>query len=747
MSYKAIAFSLLIVISVSLHAQNSIEFKVLDENSRLPVTEVSYQYGKTQGISNNQGIFHISIQSGQSLLLSHAAYEAVEIYPDSLLDNNLSLTIFLKPKNIQLYPVSIIAVHQNASQKLGLNQQDHLHHDGGAILAQQTGINGIQKSGSYGFDPVIRGFKYEQLNIVMNGLQSAIAACPNRMDPPSSQMAPNMSERIEIYKGPYALRFGTGLGATVNFVGSVAQYSSQTDVYGRLSGAWESNGSIYRSEALLGLKGKSYNWGLYGAWSEGDDYEDGDNQKVNSEFQRSSIGSHLNLKLSAKHQFGISLHHNEANDTEFPALPMDLRNDDTWMTKASHLYLANSKHLQKIETSMSGTWVDHEMDNLSKLLEPRKVNATTKATTTNYAIRSEASWLFNQNRMYTGIDFKREAADGTRYREFLMGPKTGQTVKDNVWQDSYITKTGLFGEYHINKTKWIMILAARLDFNHAEAKDISQQAQEVNGSSTHDQINPSVSFGINRSLSPSTNMGIWLGRAQRSGSLTERFINSFPVGKDSYEMIGNPQLHPEINNQMDLRLQVKKKIYQLNFDVFAAYINNYISSQINPDLSPAMPTSPGVRQFSNLDKALQYGFEATWQQKLSSYLNHECSMAFTYGKDLDDDKPLPEIAPMDIRYKLHLNLFNQRFKTTLDLRQVMEQNRVSSSFGETRTDHFFLANIFMHLKVNTSLSCRMGLYNVFDETYHEHLSRLVKTSGQPINAPGRNLSLSVHYQF
>jgi iron complex outermembrane receptor protein len=57
---------------------------------------------------------------------------------------------------------------------------------------------------------------------------------------------------------------------------------------------------------------------------------------------------------------------------------------------------------------------------------------------------------------------------------------------------------------------------------------------------------------MQRYLGESISTALWLGRAQRSGSLTERFINYFPVGQDPYEMLGNPQLLPEVNNQADL---------------------------------------------------------------------------------------------------------------------------------------------------------------------------------------------------
>ena len=90
-------------------------------------------------------------------------------------------------QSYHLQPVTVISLKQTdeKDQRIMVSDQERLHHDAGAILNQNPVVNGIRKSGAFAFDPVMRGFKYEQLNIVIDGLQFAIAACPNRMDPPN----------------------------------------------------------------------------------------------------------------------------------------------------------------------------------------------------------------------------------------------------------------------------------------------------------------------------------------------------------------------------------------------------------------------------------------------------------------------------------------------------------------------------------------------------------------------------------
>jgi len=147
-------------------------------------------------------------------------------------------------------------------------------------------------------------------------------------------------------------------------------------------------------------------------------------------------------------------------------------------------------------------------------------------------------------------------------------------------------------------------------------------------------------------------MGLWLGRAQRSDSLTERYINFFPVGINPYERVGNPVLDPEINNQLDLGIEWNKADQQIKVDLFAAYLQDFISSFIDPELSPRMPMSPGGRRFTNIEKAFKTGVELSYRQSLGMGLQQQFGLAYTYAQDLERDQALPEIAPLDIRYLL-----------------------------------------------------------------------------------------------
>lgn len=752
MSIKNILLIAFCMLSSRLIAQpGQQEIRLLDMESTMPIVQAAFEYGKQNGHSDENGVIRFTYTEGTTMNLSHVSYGSWSLNDGELQQAAQKRVFYRKPITINLYPVTVIALKSQGSQpegELKIEYQDRLEHDASDILNQEPAFNTIRKGGNYGFDPVFRGFKYDQLNVVLDGAQSATAACPNRMDPPTSQMAPNMMDRIEILKGPHALRFGTGFGATINFVPAKLRFSSEPDLYGRFSSGYESNGYLIRGESQLGFSGENYDAGFFASWSQGDDYTAGNNETVQADFTRGSFGTNLGFKLATNQQLRLSATYNRARDADFPALGMDLRDDDTWMFNARHDIQVSGDHLQSWNTTVFGSFVDHLMNNLLKPLNPRMLNTKTPATTYNYGGRTEGVWQFGNNKMYAGADLRIEGAEGTRVREFLMGPMAGKTFEDNVWQNGRISKTGLFAEYQIKGQSFDYVLSGRMELNTADINDPTAEFRKVYPETQVRQFNPSFSFGVLKDLGSKVQTGLWLARAQRSGGLTERFINYLPVGQDPYEMLGNPELNPEINYQADLTLQWNiREGSAINVDLYAAYLQDFISSFIDTSLSPKLSGSPGVRQFANIDEAFKTGFEVSWTQQLGAGLAHRLGIAYTYGQDLQRDEPLPEIAPLDIRYSLNGRYLKNKLRPELVFRYVTDQSRISGNFGETVTPSFALLDVKLGYQISSKLSVSMGVNNLLDENYYEHLNRSVSGTINPISAPGRNVFTNLNFTF
>jgi iron complex outermembrane recepter protein len=748
----------------------SIEFVIRDAATTQPIAHVLYRYGSQQGSTPVDGRIILRLQEDTRLELSHLSYGFKTLSNAELRQTAADGAFYWRERTTQMQPVTVVSVRPGEQSRtvLDLETGDKLSHDAGSFLQNLAAFSGVRKSGGYGFDPVLRGFKYDQLNIVIDGSISASAACPNRMDPPTSQIAMNMVERVEVLKGPYALRYGNSFGGTINFISAEPDFTGRPTPYGRLSGSTESNKAVYRYEAVTGLRTSRSDVSLFGSWSQADSYTDGQGQRISSGFERGSYGLKAAVQPAKGHRANLSLQRNVASNTEFASLPMDLITDETWLGNLTWQYTpsphtqSSSVHnhgglLHHLEANVWFSYVDHFMSNELRDLNPRMVNAGTLAETLNFGARSEAQLnLLRGGTTYLGIDFRSEQAEGIREREMLMGPMAGRTLFDNAWQKSRIQTAGLFSEVQQSAGDYRYVVSARLDLNHAEALNPDGRFLAVNEDLTVTQLNPSVSAGVIRSWNGALETGIWAGRSVRSAGITERYINFFPVGLDPYEMLGNPMLRQEVNHQIDIITSWNSPSMRAEVNVYQAHINNYISSRIDPDLAPRMATAPGVRRYLNVDRAWIAGVEVSINQLLGNYLNHAAQLAWTYGENLDTDEALPEIAPLDLRYRMGATLWEGRVRPEVSFRYVRAQDRVAASFGELPSETFTRVDASVAVQPIAgaatggswrNVSMVIGVQNLFDVAYYEHLSRNIAGVGRPIYEPGRNIYLTLAYRF
>jgi iron complex outermembrane receptor protein len=129
-----------------------------------------------------------------------------------------------------------------------------------------------------------------------------------------------------------------------------------------------------------------------GSWSQGDDYKAGNGTLVQSDFLRASFGSDLAIKLTENQFVRFTVNRNIGRNTDFPALPMDLIKDDTWLFSAEHSLILPQQKLNSWKTLVYATHVDHLMDNSLKQLNPRTMNAKSPTQTLNYGGRTETTW-------------------------------------------------------------------------------------------------------------------------------------------------------------------------------------------------------------------------------------------------------------------------------------------------------------------------------------------------------------------
>lgn len=621
------------------------------------------------------------------------------------------------------------------SKKINVTYSHLLNHDAGSFLKTIPEISGIKKAGNFATDPVLRGFKYEQLNVVIDGAANAINACPSRMDPAISQVNMNMIQDAEIYKGPYNFRYGTALGGTINFTTIQPKFTEKIQLKNRFSTGFESNGKIFRNELLSELSSKKMVWIFFGSYQKGNRYKDGNQNEVPSAFLRYNVGTKGTIKWNDTNFTTLQVNTNQGRDVEFAALKMDLIYDKTWMFQLKHLTMFNHSILKQIEFNSYLSTVHHSMGTPDKSMISNVKSST-------FGGRMESKFNWKKNYLFSGLDFKHEEAKNVSAKmSSMMMNKNGSS-----WQDSEINQIGWFTEFTHQFHQAKFIASYRLDFNQANANEMSPLFETLYGKMKSNYINNSISFGYKQHLNSKNDVSIWIGRGQRSPSLTERYINRFVVGTDAYEVVGNPLLKAEINNQADLIYTYKNDKLFIQSNLFYSYLENYISGVIRDDIKPNSMHSPGVRQMQNIKKAYKTGIESRVNWQFLERFNTDIAFAYTYAENLVDKIPLPEIAPFNLKWKVEADF--SPFNFGISYHYSSKQNRIAQDFGELKTPQFSVFNIDTNYTLTKNIFINFEISNLFDKAYSEHLNRTYSdNTKQRILERGRSFNLNINMKF
>lgn len=719
---------------------------LIDKYSKHPIESVYFSLGKQKGQSNQNGTIYFRIDSSSHMIISHISYQSLKLGLPEIETAVAKGFLELNPSaESYLNPVTVYAIKGKAIQEtITLDNGDWVQHDAGQLLQQVPGFSAIKKSGSFGFDPVFRGFKLDQVSILSDGVLTSTAACPNRMDPPASQVLISQAQQIEILKGPHSFRYGPSTGAVINFKTAEPEFSSITKFFGRVTSGFEANGDVYRTEGMIGLRSRKIQLLSTVSYSKGYDYKDGNDSIIPARFSRGSVGLTANVQTKQDQVLTFSATKNFARNTDFPVLMMDLLSDDTWMLKGEYKLKGKSTWFSQWNTQLFASFVEHKMGNWQRPAYA-SVQSSVDAETETKGGRTEFALVRNKAKFFFGADIKHESADGYRTRKMITGPMAGKIFRDTLWQKGTVSRGGFFGEWHQLLNQYKLAFSGRLDMVHANANNTSVKFDKTYAEIENTNISISISAGISRQWNSSWQLGLWLGSGTRSANLTERYINSLQIGLDPYEMLGNPYLKPETNNQADLLVSYKKEKTSIQLSGYASLVSNYISSVINPAIAPSFG-APGVRQYINIDKAALTGFEFVWHQQIFGALQHQLVINYTYGQNENSHKPLPEIAPMDLRYRLQSNLLKNKILPYAQVRHVLKQNRIATDFGEKATPAFTTIDVGIKTPPVKNFQLTLAANNLFDEAHREHLSRYIRPT-LPLNSVGRNIVIMASYSF
>lgn len=640
--------------------------------------------------------------------------------------------------------------------------------DLGEVLRLEPNVSGIRRGG-YAIDPVVRGFRYSQINVHLDEGIHIEGGCPNRMDPVMSHIDNEYIERIEIIRGPYLMQYGPTMGAGIRLITQKENPFTNKKLQLLSSTGYDGNRNGFRQYLAVGGSNQKLYYRIAGGIKNYGNYTDGNGQEWNSSFRKKDISADLGYKPSANSTVYIAYKGSFGRVVLFPALPMDEIEDNTHIFSATYTHRDPVNPENQLKISAHHTRVYHEMDNrfrpqYSQITPPYAglMQAVAKVNTSSSGAQLTIDRRQGKYLLQGGLDTEYTRKDGTRHTKMIMemdGQEFTSQKHFNLWKDAFIHNTGLFAGISSPEKMITWRATLRLDMNRSDSKDtlvlIKENATwfEV---TPETQINLSLSGSASWQINPDMSLTLGMARGVRSPDMQERYIKFLATGYDRYDYLGNPDMKPEVNYQLDAMLDYKGSNFRIFANIFRSEIHNFITGILVPPalFRPVSMGAPGVKQFQNIDRAVLYGFEAGISGQPVDKLMLSFSSGYTYayfpeiekiilegnqaiGSVMLKNDPIAEIPALEAHFRASYELWGSRLKPSLEIRAVAKQGHVSKASYEGSTPGYILLNLAVAYHPCSFATLHLGVNNLLDKAYYDHLNRKMIGEQTKLYEPGR----------
>ncbi|HDR9474255.1 TonB-dependent copper receptor [Burkholderia multivorans] len=610
--------------------------------------------------------------------------------------------------------------------------------DGADYLKTIPGFTSIRSGGTNG-DPVLRGMFGSRLNVLANGMPT-LGACPNRMDAPTSYIAPESYDKVTVVKGPQTVLYGPGASAgTVLFERTTPRFERpgmrfDGSVVGGSFGRNDQNVDV--TAGTLDFYGR-----VIANHAHAQDYRDGNGRTVPSQWDKwnadAALGwtpdAHTRVELTAGTGDGYARYAGRGMDgAHFRR--------DTFGLSFDKRHLGDV--LDRIEARVYYNEADHVMDNYT-LRQPDPASSmpmrmASEVRRRTVGARAAATWRFGDAfKLVTGVDAQSNRLDSRA----AMGR---QNYGDQPWDaQATMWNAGAFGELTWYATEAARVIGgARVDYASARDKRATtggMMTSRPNPTFDDDRarVLPSGFLRYERDLAslPVT----WyagIGHAERYPDYWELFsAKRGPAGSvNAFSAV-----RPEKTTQLDIGAQYKSDRLDAWVSAYAGYVQDFILF----DYASGMmgPTT----QASNVNAQIMGGEAGVGWRPLAP-LRIETSLAYAWGRNATSGDPLPQMPPLEARVGLEYTRGAWsaggvwRVVAPQHRYALNEGNVVGKDFGPSAG--FGVLSLHAQYNVSKTVQISVGVDNLLNKAYAEHLN-LAGNAGfgypanAPVNEPGR----------
>lgn len=636
--------------------------------------------------------------------------------------------------------------------------------DGAAFVARQPGA-ALVDNGTLSGQVQMRGLFGERIALRINGQQFATGG-PNAMDPAMHYAPMALIDRVEIARGISPVRDGPGLGGGVNTVlkqvrfGEGQGLSPQVDV----SGQYRSVDDSVALGGMAGLASETLRFGMIASWEKGDDTRFPGGRIATTGYERAVYGVHAGFRAGPG-EFSLEYRRQETGRSGNPPFAMDIVYFHTDFARIG--FEGDLADGIRLEAHADYAGVSHRMNNYEE--RPAPALAVTRQSDT-YAdtMSADISLRFGsaQRHLRIGADF--ELIDKGYMLYNPLAPAFFIHPLDRAHSD----RLGAFAEWRTSAGPVEAELGVRVDRHGAEtgaprfgpgvpagpaglALAFANADREWSGTTVDASMRMWAELGA---FTPR----LTLARKTRAPSLIERFswLPTEASGglADGNIYIGTPGLKPERAWIAELGFdwsgatayarpvvyyrRINDFIQGVPFDATPGVVNTSVEmvSQASGDATPL--------RFANTEAEI-WGADIAFGAKIAGPLRIDGVASYVRGKRRDVVDNLYRMAPANGR--LALVWENARWSLSIEGQAVAAQKQVSTTNDEAASKGYILTNIYGHWLVRDGVRLDVGIENLFDRQYQEHLAGYNRIAGSdvPLGArlPGAGRSAFVRLRW
>jgi iron complex outermembrane receptor protein len=577
---------------------------------------------------------------------------------------------------------------------------------------------------------------------------------PNWMDPPLHYAPRPILDHMEIERGIASVSSGAeSIGGSVHAVLKHSEFAKgdEIEVHGDVEASGRTVDDSISGGGIVSVANSRHRLHVLGAGEFGGDTRFPDGRIHPTSYERYQVGGGYGLQLGV-HRFGLDYRRNDTGDAGTPALPMDIRFVETDLIKGDY---RGELGPFDVEGRVYYSDVDHKMDNFTLRDVGSPMNARfVEASGDGLGAELQVEVPLWQGRLTLGGDGHR-----ARHGADIESPFNPLFFVVN-FHDVERTRYGGFAEWEAKlleiATVELGVRYTRVDSDAGPVDALPARLGAMGGAFTRlrDAFNTAdrersddlVDWVVKVSARPREGLSVHLagGRKSRAPYYIERYqwipLEVTAGLADGNDYVGEIGLDPEVGHEVEGGVAWRGRWVYLAPRAFARWVDDYIQGTpaTDPDVTAI---APGALQFSNVE-ALLYGVDLEGGVDLPGPFQLDGTLSYVRGERRDVDDDLFRIAPLRGRVTLGFRL--SQWHAAVEGVMAARQDRVSKTNGETATPGYGILNLYAGWEPRTGLRLMVGIDNVTDALYRDHLSGINRVAnsdvaqGARIPGAGRN---------